>query len=139
MSTLTLDLARTLTDKALAKGRELGLKPLTVVVLDQSGEIKYLVREDGSAPLRPTVARGKARAALALSTTSRAIAEMAAERPSFVAALATAAPGDIIPAAGGVLIKHQGEIIGAVGISGDLSDQDEICALAGIAAAGLES
>ncbi len=79
-------------------------------------------------------------AALALGVSSRTVAAMAAERPTFVAALGPIAPGGIIPAAGGVLIVDgAGAVIGAVGVTGDLSDNDEACALAGIAAAGLQA
>jgi uncharacterized protein GlcG (DUF336 family) len=137
MSQLTLDAVIRITGAALAKGRELNLKPLTVVVLDTSGEIKALQREDGAAPLRPAIAIGKAHGALSMQTSSRALADVAAERPQFFGALVAAAGGKMIPAAGGLLIKQGGEIVGAVGISGDVSDQDEVCAIAGIEAAGL--
>lgn len=137
MSQLSLDAAKQIIDAALAKGRDLQLKPLTVVVLDASGELKALQREDGASPLRPAVALGKAHGALYMHTSSRALGEMAAERPQFFGALAEAAGGKLIPAAGGVMIKQGEQIIGAVGISGDLSDQDEICAIAGVEAAGL--
>ncbi|MGD9810858.1 MAG: heme-binding protein, partial [Sphingobium sp.] len=94
-------------------------------------------RQDGSSNLRPQLAIGKASTALALGMASRKIGEMAAERPSFVAALGSLAPDGIIPAAGGMLILNGGEKVGAVGITGDTSDNDEACAIAGIEAAGL--
>jgi len=137
MSQLSLDTANRIIDAALARGRELKLKPLTVVVLDISGEVKALQREDGAARLRNQVALGKAHGALSMLTSSRALAEVAAERPQFFGALVAAAEGKMIPAAGGVLLKQGDEVLGAVGISGDLSDQDEICAIAGVEAAGL--
>lgn len=137
MSQLSLDAANQIINAALARGRELSLKPLTVVVIDASGELKAVQREDGGSALRPAVALGKAHGALYMQTSSRALADVAAERPQFFSALVAAAEGKMIPAAGGILIKQSGEIIGAVGISGDLSDQDEICAIAGVQAAGL--
>lgn len=124
----------------MAKGRALDLKPLTVAVLDAGGHMLAFGRDDGAATLRPQIAIGKAGGALALGVSSRKIGEMAAERPSFVAALGPVSPHGVIPAAGGVLIAgDQGEIIGAVGVTGDTSDNDEICALHGLAAVGLSA
>lgn len=134
---LTLANANTIIDAAFAKGRELNLKPLSVAVLDAGGHLVAFQRQDGSSTLRPQIAAGKAGGALSLGVSSRKIADMAAERPSFVASLGPIAPQGIIPVAGGVLIAGAGGlVIGAVGVTGDLSDNDEICALAGIAAAG---
>jgi uncharacterized protein GlcG (DUF336 family) len=111
-----------------------------VAVLDRGGHLIALVRQDGSSLLRPQIAMGKASSALALGVSSRTITTMAAERPSFIAALGPIAPQSIIPAPGGLLIKgRDGVVIGAVGISGDNSDNDEACALYGLAAAGLEA
>jgi len=130
--------ANTICRAALERGRELGLKPLTVAVLDPGGHLIVLTREDGASNLRPQIAIGKASGALGLGVSSRKVGEMAAERPTFIAALAEIAPQGLIPAAGGVLVTDQaGGLIGAVGVTGDTSDNDEICALAGIAAAGL--
>lgn len=135
---LDLTAARAVVDAALAKGRELGFKPLSVAVLDKGGHLIAFAREDGSSNLRPQIAVGKASGALALGISSRAIAEMAAERPVFVGSLGGIAQAGIIPAAGGVLIKDaQGTVLGAVGVTGDTSDNDEVCAIAGIVAAGL--
>lgn len=140
MSSLTLAHAQAITTEALRKGRELGLKPLTVVVLDAGGHAVALVREDGASTLRPGIATGKASGALALGVSSRKIAEMAADRPTFVTSLSGISQGGIIPAAGGVIIVDDAGVpIGAVGITGDTSDNDEIAALAGIAAAGLKA
>jgi uncharacterized protein GlcG (DUF336 family) len=136
---ITLKQARDIIDAALAKGRELGLKPLTVVVLDHSGEIKASAREDGSSRLRPAIAEGKARGALSMEMSSRALADLAEARPNFFATLVAAAGGRMVAAAGGVLVMADSGIVGAVGISGDLSDQDEACAIAGIEAAGLKA
>lgn len=137
MTTLTLDKARTIITAALAKGRELGLKPLCVAVLDRGGHLIALQREDGASNLRPQIAMAKASGALGLGVSSRAIGEMAAERPTFVASLASLTGAEIIPAAGGLLIKAADEVIGAVGVTGDTSDNDETCAATGIAGAGL--
>jgi uncharacterized protein GlcG (DUF336 family) len=136
---LTLALAEQIIAAALQKGKEMDLKPLTVAVLDRGGHLIALVRQDGSSLLRPQIAMGKASSALALGVSSRTITTMAAERPSFIAALGPISPQSIIPAPGGLLIKgHDGVVIGAVGISGDHSDNDEACALHGLAVAGLE-
>ena len=137
MNRPTLAQARKIIDAALARGAELSLKPLSVAVLDAGGHLVAFDRQDGASTLRPQIAAGKASGALSLGISSRKIGEMAAERPSFVASLSGIAPGGIIPAAGGVIIVHNGQPIGAVGVTGDTSDNDEICALAGIAAAGL--
>jgi uncharacterized protein GlcG (DUF336 family) len=137
---LTLAHANTIIDAAFAKGQALGLKPLSVAVLDAGGHLIAFQRQDGSSTLRPQIAAGKAGGALALGVSSRKIGEMAAERPSFVASLGTIAPHGVIPAAGGLLIAGAGgTVIGAVGVTGDLSDNDELCALAGVEAAGLKT
>jgi len=140
LASLTLTQANSIVEGAFAKAGELGLKPLTVTVLDAGGHAIVLARQDGSSTLRPQIARGKAATALGLGVSSRKVGEMAQERPTFVAALATLAPDGIVPAAGGVLVVDDaGKIIGAVGVTGDTSDQDEACALAGIDSAGLRA
>lgn len=140
MASLTLAQAQAIATEALRKGRELALKPLTIVVLDAGGHTVALLREDGSSNLRPGIANGKASGALALGVSSRKIADMAQDRPTFVGSLSAISAGGIIPAAGGVIIVDAANApIGAVGVTGDTSDNDEICALAGIAAAGLSA
>jgi uncharacterized protein GlcG (DUF336 family) len=140
MTHVSLDQANAIIAAALAKGAELGLKPLSVVVLDAGGHPIAFQRQDGASSLRFAIAAGKAGGALALGISSRKIADMAAERPSFVASLGPIAPFGVIPAAGAVIILGEGgRPIGAVGITGDTSDNDEACALAGIAAAGLSA
>ncbi len=135
---ISLEQARTVIAAARAKGREMDLNPLTVVVLDAGGHLVAMEREDGSGYGRPEIAGGKAEGALAMGTSSRKLGDMAADRPQFMAALSAAWNGKLIPAAGGVLIKDAaGTLLGAVGVSGDLSDKDEEAAFAGIAAAGL--
>lgn len=137
MPALTLDHARTILDTALATGRDEGFKPLAVAVLDARGALKAFAAQDGTSLRRGEIARGKADGALALGVGSRALARMAAERPAFVAAATHAVGGSLVPVPGGVLVMSGGEVVGAVGVSGDLSDNDEICAVAGIEAAGL--
>lgn len=140
MSCITLDQTNRIIAAAFDKARELALNPLTVAVLNAGGHIIGVQRQDGASTLRPQIALGKAGGALALGVSSRRIADMAAERPSFVVSLGPISPYGVIPAAGGVLVVDaDGQVIGAVGITGDTSDNDEACALAGIAATGLEA
>lgn len=138
MTRLSLDQANAVIAAALTHGQELGLKPLTVAVMDAGGHLIAFQRQEGASTLRPQIASAKAGGALALGVSSRKISDMAAERPSFVASLGSIAPHGIVPAAGGVIVVDlQGIAIGAVGITGDTSDNDETCALVGITAAGL--
>jgi len=137
---LTLAAASLIVDKALEKGRELKLKPLTVVVLDAGGHLKAAKREDGSSLLRPEIAGGKAWGVLGMGFGGREFARRAAANPAFVQALSVASGGRIVPVPGGVLIRDaQGEIAGAVGISGDTSENDETCATYAIGSAGLKA
>ena len=137
MTALTLDAAREIVAAARAEGREMGLKPLTVAVLDAAGNIKALEREDGASNMRPDIAVGKADGALAMGIGPRARFERANTEPFFIQAMNELAGGSLVPVPGGVLIKDgAGAIVGAVGITGDNSDNDEAAAKAGIAAAG---
>jgi uncharacterized protein GlcG (DUF336 family) len=137
---ISLEQARAIISGARGRGRALGLKPLTVVVLDTGGHLVAMEREDGSGYGRPDIAGGKAAGALAMGTSSRNLGDMAAERPQFMAALSAAWAGKLIPAAGGVLIHDkEGRLLGAVGVSGDLSDKDEEAAIAGIESAMLKT
>jgi uncharacterized protein GlcG (DUF336 family) len=139
--TISLDLADRIIKAARDKGRALGLKPLTVVVLDPGGHMVALAREDGSGIARVEIASGKAWGALGIGAGSRVLFERwQAGGEGFVTALAAATGGRMIPVPGGVLATDAGgAIAGAVGISGDTSDNDEACAIAGIEAAGLEA
>ena len=138
MTTLTLAQAATIVDKALEHGKQLKLKPLTVVVLDAGGHAVALKREDGSSILRPEIAEGKAWGCLGMGFGGREFQRRAAQAPVFLTALMAASGGRVVPAPGGVLIRSaSGDVLGAVGISGDKSEQDEACAVAGIKAAGL--
>lgn len=136
---LTLKDAQIIVAEALKSGDELGLKPLTVAVLDEGGHLKAMARQDGASTLRPKVAHGKAYGAIALGIGSRAIFERAKEQPYFVQSVNALAGGELVPVPGGVLIRKDGDIIGAVGITGDTSDNDEACAIAAIKGAGLEA
>lgn len=138
MTRISLDSAQTIVSGALKEARSLGLKPISVAVLDAGGHLIAFAREDGSSNLRPQIATAKASGALALGVSSRIIGEMAIERPTFINAAAGLNPAGIVPAAGGVLVRcAEGAVIGAVGVTGDTSDNDECAALAGIKAAGL--
>ncbi|MCO6415239.1 heme-binding protein [Siccirubricoccus sp. KC 17139] len=140
---LTLAQANAIVAGALAKGRELNLLPLTVVVLDAGGQMKAMQREDGCSLLRLEVAQGKAFGCLSLGVGGRELARRATAMQGFTNALSdlTAAKGlGAVPVQGGVLVVDAaGVILGAVGVSGDVSAQDEVAALAGIAAAGLQA
>ncbi|MHB8267037.1 GlcG/HbpS family heme-binding protein [Bradyrhizobium sp.] len=140
MADLTLDVARKILDTALAKGVEKKLKPLVVTVLDARGCVKISAAHDGTSLLRSEIAHGKAYGALAMGMGSRALFQRAQEQAYFVGAVNTLAQGRMVPVPGGVLIlDDNGTLLGAVGVSGDTSDNDEICALAGIEAAGLKA
>ena len=138
---LTLQQATTIMETALRTGRETNCAPLAVAVLDAGGHLKAFAREDGAGIVRPQIAVGKAWGALGMGLGSRTLARRVAEQPqqqAFFAALNAMSEGRVVPAAGGVLIRDgAGVVLGAVGISGDVSDKDEACALAGIAAARL--
>ncbi|MBA4422370.1 MAG: GlcG protein [Syntrophus sp. (in: bacteria)] len=138
MKTLTLSDADLIADKALEKGRELKLAPLTVIVLDAGGHTKVLKRDDGSSLLRPEIAMGKAWGTLGMGFGGRDLARRAAKMPAFFGALSDMSGGRMVPVPGGVLIRSDsGDLLGAVGISGDASENDEICAVHGIRSAGL--
>jgi len=140
MSGLTLAEASTIIDAALKKGRDLNLAPLTVVVLDAGGHPVALKREDRSGIMRVEIATGKAWGGLGMGFGSRELFERSSKQPMFITAIAAVSQGRLVPVPGGVIIRRAGgDIVGAVGISGDTSDNDEICAIAGIEAAGLKA
>src|SRR4051794_29348783 len=137
---VTLAQASTIIDVALQKGRDTNCAPLTVAVLDAGGHLVAFKREDRSGILRFDIAFGKAWGAIGMGFGSRELSERAAKNPLFFGVLATVAQGRFVPVPGGVLIKDSaGTVLGAVGISGDTSDKDEVCAVAGIEAAGLSA
>jgi uncharacterized protein GlcG (DUF336 family) len=137
---VTLAQASTIVDVALKKARDSNLAPLTVAVLDPGGHLVAFKREDKSGILRFDIAFGKAWGALGMGFGSRTLASRAAKTPQFFTMLAAASGGRMVTNPGGVLIKDSsGTIVGACGVSGDTSDKDEMCAVAGIEAAGLKA
>lgn len=137
---LTLAQAQTILSTALAYAGEHGLKPLAIAVLDARGAQKAFIAQDRTSLKRGEIAIGKAHGAVAMGIGSRALHKMALDRPYFVEAATHAVGGLLVPVPGGVLIKDEaGLVLGAVGISGDTSENDEAAAVAGIAAAGLQA
>jgi len=135
---MKLETARQLIAAARESGSARGLKPLSVVVLDAGGQVRAFEREDGASNARFEIAFGKANGALALGMGSRALMARAEQQPYFIAAAAAAIGGALVPVPGGVLVQTpEGEVIGAVGITGDSSDNDEAAAVDAIRAVGL--
>ncbi|MEP9397811.1 heme-binding protein [Mesorhizobium sp. KR2-14] len=139
MTSISLAKANHIIEAAFAKAKEAGLKPLSVVVLDAGGHVIAFQKQDGSSMLRFEIASGKAYGALAVGMGSRKIEAMAKERPHFMEGLSGVSGGRIVPVPGGVLVRSAGQLVGAVGITGDTSDNDELAAVAGIEAAGFEA
>ena len=139
MADLTLDIARKILDAALAKAVEKKLKPLVITILDARGAVKVTAAQDGTSLMRAEVAHGKAYGALAMGMGSRALFQRAQEQAYFIDAVNTIAKGALVPVPGGVLIMDGTTLLGAVGVSGDTSDNDEACAVTGIQAAGLKA
>lgn len=138
MNHLSLELCKLVCRNALEAARQEQLSPLSIAIIDASGELKCLEREDNASPMRTRLAIAKARSALMMGMSSRALGELALERPDFFQALNALGPCHFVPAAGGILIRDQHHVvIGAIGISGDTSDKDEACAVAGLSSAGL--
>ena len=137
MAELTLDVARKILDAALAKAVEKKFKPLVITILDARGAVKVTAAQDGTSLMRAEIAHGKAYGALAMGVGSKTLGTRAVERPHFLAAVNGAIGGAMVPVAGGVLVRIDGEVVGCVGVTGDSSDNDELAARAGIAAAGL--
>ncbi len=140
MQSLTLAQASTIVDVALKTARDKKFQPLSVAVLDPGGHLVAFKREDKSGILRFDIAFGKAWGALGMGLGSRTLAERAANTPQFFTMLAAVSQGRMVCNPAGVLIRDaDGDVIGAVGISGDTADNDETCAIAGIEAAGLKA
>ena len=138
MSKLTLQQANTIIAKAFEKGREMKVKPLGIVVLDDAGHIVSAQREDGASMFRLDVAKGKAWAAVAMGASSRALFKRAKDNPSFFVTLSATAEGKFLPQTGAALIRDKaGNILGAAGGSGGTGDEDEACCVYGIEQAGL--
>ena len=133
-----LETAKSITAGVRAAGKQHGLKPLTVVVLDAGGHVISVEREDGASNNRFEIAFGKAYGALALGMGSRSLMARAEQQPYFITSAAAAIGGRLIPVPGGVLIKDEtGAVVGCVGVSGDTSDNDELAAISGIKSASL--
>ena len=135
---ITLDQARAIIVGAFAKGAAEKLKPLAVIVLDAGGHTTAFERQDGASAMRYKIAHGKAYGAIAMGLGSRALYERVQKQAYFLDAMNALADGALVPVPGGVLIRDSaGNLLGAVGVTGDNSDNDEMCAVAGIEAAGL--
>lgn len=139
MNALTLAQANQIVAVALTKAREIGCKPLSVVVVDEAGHLRCAQREDGANMFRTDIAIGKAWASVAMGASSRTLGERAKNNPNFYLSLASTAQGKFLPQTGAVLIKDaDGTILGAVGASGGTGDEDELVCITGVAAAGLQ-
>ena len=138
MTKLTLQQANRIIEGALAKAREMKLKPLGVVVLDESGHLKAAQREDAASMFRIEIATGKAWGAVAMGASSRTLAARAKDNPNFFVTLAATAGGKFLPQTGAVLIRNaSGELLGAAGASGGTGEEDEAACIYGIEHAGL--
>jgi uncharacterized protein GlcG (DUF336 family) len=139
MESISLEAASIIVDEALAKGRALNFHPLAVAVLDPRGVLKAYKAEDGTSLMRLDIAFGKAWGALGMGFGNRELARRSAKAPMFFNSLQVMTEGKVVPVPGGVLIRNAaGAVVGAVGISGDTSENDEICAAEGILKAGLK-
>jgi uncharacterized protein GlcG (DUF336 family) len=137
MTTLSLAQANKIIAKALERAREMKIKPVSVVVLDDGGHLKAMQREDGASMFRFDVATGKAWAAVAMGASSRALANRAKDNPNFFVTLAATAHGKFLPQTGGVLIRDAGgAVVGSAGASGGTGDEDEAVCAFGIEQAG---
>ncbi|MDB5865249.1 MAG: glcG1 [Betaproteobacteria bacterium] len=138
MSKLTLSQANKIIEQGFAKGREMKVKPLGIIVLDEAGHVVSAQREDGASMFRLDVAKGKAWGAVAMGASSRALFNRAKDNPNFFVTLAATAEGKFLPQTGAALIKDKdGNILGAAGGSGGTGDEDEACCVYGIEQAGL--
>ncbi len=138
MADISISKARAIIRKTLAQGREMDLKPLSVVVLDAGGHVKAFEREDGAAPGRFGIAQGKAYGAVMLGMSGTAQMARAEQQAYFMNAVNGVYGGQVVPVPGGVLVRDKrGNVIGAVGVTGDTSDNDLVAAMAGIEGAGL--
>lgn len=138
MAGVTLSKARTIIRKAMDHGKVHGMKPLSVVVLDDGGHVIAFERSDGASPGRFAIAQGKAYGTVMLGMAGKAQLARAEVQPFFMGAVNGVFGGQVIPVPGGVLMRDgRGRLLGAVGVTGDTSDNDAAAALAGIAAAGL--
>jgi uncharacterized protein GlcG (DUF336 family) len=139
MSGLTLAQANKIIEAALTTARAKQYRPMAIVVLDESGNVRALQREDGASMFRVDIATGKAWASIGMGASSRTLGERARDNPNFYGALAATSGGKFLPQSGAVLIKNaEGQVLGAAGASGGSGDEDELICMAGIEAAGLQ-
>lgn len=137
-TTITLAQADAIAERALEAGRDRNFQPLTVAILDAGGHLKVLKRADGASLLRPDIATGKAWGALGMGFGGRELARRAEKMPAFFTALNAMSQGRMVPVPGGALIRDRsGAVLGAIGISGDTSENDEICVVEGVESQGL--
>jgi uncharacterized protein GlcG (DUF336 family) len=136
---MTLDQAITIAQEVLAEGKRRGFVPLCCAVLDRGGHPLVVLRHEDASNQRPEIATAKAAGCLGMGLGGRELKRRADAMPSFFTGIQAIFPKGILPVPGGVLIRSGGKVVGAVGVSGDTSDNDEICAVAGIVAAGLEA
>jgi uncharacterized protein GlcG (DUF336 family) len=140
VSELSLEIANAIISASLAKAKDAKMNPLAITVLDAGGHLKAFQKQDGASMLRYEISAGKAYGALGVGKGSRWLHAAAVERPHFIEGLNAVSGGRIVPVPGGVLIiDSEGKLLGAVGVSGDTSDNDEIAAVAGIDASGLKA
>jgi uncharacterized protein GlcG (DUF336 family) len=140
MRGITLEQALSIMQNVLRTGAEMRAHALAVIVLDAGGRVKGFLKQDGASLMRFEIAQGKAFTALALHRSSRMVLQKYREKPPFMDTLRELTDGPIFLEAGGQLIRDEtGEIIGAVGVTGDVNEVDDLCAIAGIRAAGLRS
>ena len=139
MSGITLLQANRIIEGALSTARAKQYRPMAVVVLDESGNVRALQREDGASMFRVDIATGKAWASIGMGASSRTLGDRAKDNPNFYGALAATSGGKFLPQSGAVLIKNaEGQVLGAAGASGGSGDEDELICMAGIEAAGLQ-
>ncbi|MBK5204044.1 MAG: heme-binding protein [Polaromonas sp.] len=137
-NSITLAQADAIADRALQRGREMNFQPLTVAILDAGGHLKVLKRADDASLLRPDIAIGKAWGVLGMGFGGRELARRAEKVPTFFTALNAMSGGRMVAVAGGALIRDKsGAILGSIGISGDTSDNDEICLIDAVESQGL--
>ena len=140
MASLTLEQAQRIIAGALARSREKGFKPMGIAVVDESGNLKSFVREDGASMFRFEIAQAKAWGAVGMGVSSRVLGQRAQDNPNFFVSLAATSQGRFLPQTGAVLIRDgAGNLLGAVGASGGTGDEDELICAAGVEAAGLVS
>jgi uncharacterized protein GlcG (DUF336 family) len=140
MRAISLDEAVTMINGCFAAAKARKLRPLTAVVLDAGGRVKAVLKQDGCAMLRFEIAYGKAYAALAMGRPSRLVLQKQREKPVFMENLIELADGPMFLEAGGQLVRDAtGEVAGAIGVTGDAGEMDDVCAVAGIHAAGYKT